>query len=63
MTYLCPKCKGIMACVSTLTLPPITRYECYQCGYKSKSETEYPYDYVTLPEELWSDEEVKENDS
>lgn len=59
MTYLCPKCKGIMACVSTLTLPPITRYECYQCGYKSKPETEYLYSFVTLPERLWNDKEEK----
>lgn len=62
MTYLCPKCKGIMFCVSTASIPPITRYECYQCGYKSKPETEYPYDYVTLPEELWSDENEKRED-
>lgn len=55
MNYLCPKCKQIMHCISTASIPPITRYECFSCGYASKPEKER-LDYVTLPPWLWSEE-------
>ena len=59
MTYLCPKCKGIMTCVSTASIPPITTYQCLACGYASKPEKELA-NYVTLPRWLWNDEERRE---
>jgi hypothetical protein len=51
-----------MVCVSTASIPPITRYECYSCGYVSKPEPEYLYSFTTLPERLWNDEEEKKED-
>lgn len=59
MTYLCPRCKGIMVCVSTASIPPITTYQCYACGYVSKPKKELA-DCLTLPRWLWSDEEKTE---
>ena len=55
MTYLCPKCKNIMLCESTASIPPIISYVCYNCGYRSKPEKAIP-NYVTLPPWLWSDD-------
>lgn len=52
--YLCPKCKSIMQCISTASIPAITRYVCFNCGYQSKPETEQ-LNYVTLPS--WLQEE------
>lgn len=59
MNYLCPKCKGIMQCVSTASIPPITSYVCLSCGYQSKPEKEF-VDYVTLPPWLWQDDDNEE---
>ena len=56
MNYLCPKCKNIMTCVSTASLPAIHYYWCYSCGYKSKTEKDNP-DIVVLPRRLWTDDE------
>ena len=56
MNYLCPKCGNFMQIISTASIPAITRYQCFHCGYKSKSEKELPL-YMTLPKELWSDED------
>ena len=59
MQYLCPKCGNFMQTVSTASIPAIVYYQCFHCGYKSKSEKEQLL-YMTLPEELWSDEEEKD---
>ena len=50
LDYRCPKCNSIMYCVSTASIPPITRYDCYSCGYSSKPVKE---DRITtvLPKE------------
>lgn len=58
MIYLCPRCKGIMQCVSTASIPAITTYHCNTCGYVSKPEKEN-IDCVTLPPWLWNDEHRK----
>ena len=54
MQYLCPKCGNFMQSVGLAVLPPVSWYECFSCGYKSKSTKEQPA-YMTLPKELWSD--------
>lgn len=59
MNYLCPKCGNFMNTISTASLPGYTYYTCLQCGYKSKSEKEQLL-YITLPKELWSNEEKKD---
>ena len=56
MQYLCPKCGNFMQIVSTTSIPAITTYICFNCGYKSKPENEKSL-YMTLPKELWSDED------
>jgi hypothetical protein len=61
MQYLCPKCGWFMNCISTASIPAITYYQCFSCGYKSKGEKEQPL-YMTLPKELWSDNEDIENE-
>ena len=48
-----------MQIITTASIPAIVRYQCFSCGYKSKSEKEQPL-YMTLPKELWSDEEEKD---
>lgn len=58
MNFLCPKCKSMMQCFSTASIPPITRYECFNCGYKSKAVKENVYAMV-LPEEWQSDDEER----
>ena len=61
MTYLCPKCRGIMCTISTASIPPIISYVCFSCGYKSKpEETLVHEEYATLPPWLWQDEDQKE---
>lgn len=59
MQYLCPKCGNFMQTISTASIPAIISYSCFNCGYKSKSEKEQPL-YITLPKELWSEEENDE---
>ena len=49
-----------MNCISTASIPAITYYRCFSCGYESKHEKEHPL-YMTLPKELWSDEESENN--
>ena len=49
--YLCPKCNSEMFCISTASIPPITHYECYYCGYTSKSVQENNAKEV-LPKDL-----------
>lgn len=61
MIYRCPRCRGIMICVSTASIPPITTYQCNECGYVSKPETEL-VDEMTLPRRLWSDAEEREEE-
>lgn len=56
MQYLCPKCGNFMQIVSTASIPAITTYVCFSCGYKSKPESEQPL-YMTLPKELWSEDD------
>jgi len=56
MQYLCPKCKAMMWCFSTASIPPITRYECPNCGYKSKAVKEKDY-AMELPVE-WQSEDT-----
>lgn len=51
MQYLCPKCGMPMMCVSTASIPPIIRYQCLFCGYKSKPQVALAQAEV-LPEEL-----------
>lgn len=58
MYYLCPKCGAFMTGVSTASIPAITRYQCFSCGYVSKPQKEELY--TELPKELWSEE--KENE-
>ena len=36
MTYTCPKCKQIMICITTASMPSYTSYWCPACGYSSK---------------------------
>ena len=45
-----------MNCISTASIPAITYYKCFSCGYESKHEKEHPL-YMTLPKELWSESE------
>lgn len=61
MQYLCPKCGSFMQTVGLDVLPPVIWYECFSCGYKSKSNQESPA-YMTLPKELWSDKIVGDED-
>lgn len=56
MQYLCPKCGYFMVNMSTASIPAITYYKCFSCGYESKYEKEHQL-YMTLPKELWSDED------
>ena len=58
MIYRCPRCRGIMTCVSTASIPPITTYQCNECGYVSKPEREL-VDEMTLPRRLWNDAEER----
>lgn len=59
MQYLCPKCGNFMQTISTASIPAIITYHCFCCGYTSKPERESPL-YMTLPKELWSDEEKED---
>ena len=58
MEYLCPKCKSIMQCFSTASIPPIIRYECFECGYMSKPIKEK--DYVMMLPVDWRSEDEKD---
>ncbi len=58
MEYLCPKCGNFMQIISTASIPAIITYRCFYCGYTSKPKQEDPL-YVTLPKELWSDEDTE----
>ena len=60
MQYLCPKCKSLMQCFSTASVPPIVRYECFNCGYSSKPIKEKEY-AMELPEE-WRSEDTEGED-
>ena len=53
-TYLCPKCGSYMHTVPTLSMPPMARYRCGNCGYTSKPDKEEDW-AVPLPRELRSD--------
>ena len=44
-----------MMCVSTASIPPIIRYQCLFCGYKSKPQSVLTQAEV-LPEELRPEE-------
>ena len=62
MRYLCPKCKSFMVTISTYSIPEYTYYKCLHCGYESKLIKEQPLYitlpiHMTLPKELWSDED------
>ena len=57
--YLCPKCGNFMQIVTTASIPAITTYICFNCGYKSKPDKPATT-YMTLPKELWSDEDNKD---
>lgn len=59
MQYLCPKCGSFMEMVSLACIPMRSYYACFNCGYTSKSTKEEPL-YMTLPKELWSDEDKKD---
>ena len=61
MQYLCPRCGWFMNNMSTASIPAITYYKCFSCGYESKGEKEKLL-YITLPKELWSDNEDIENE-
>lgn len=61
MQYLCPKCGWFMNRMTVDSIPAITYYQCFSCGYKSKHEKEQLL-YMTLPKELWSDNEGEENE-
>lgn len=50
-----------MISISTASIPAYVVYECMHCGYRSKSTRELPL-YITLPKELWSDEEKEHNE-
>jgi len=39
-TYLCPNCKSPMFEIVKTSIPPIVCYQCFSCGYKSKSVDE-----------------------
>ena len=54
--YLCPNCNNPMQCISTASIPPITRYVCFNCNYSSKPIRE-DYQAQVLPEELREKEE------
>jgi len=58
VNYLCPRCRGIMTCVSTASIPPIISYQCYSCGYVSKSVKISPSS-MTLPQWLWNDDKER----
>ena len=56
MYYLCPKCGNFMQTISTVSIPAMVYYQCFNCGYKSKLEKEQPL-YMILPKEFWSDDD------
>lgn len=58
MNYLCPRCRSAMACVATASIPAFISYECFSCGYRSKTVRETDI-YLILPEWL-REEEVKD---
>lgn len=58
MNYLCPRCRSVMACVATASIPAFISYECFSCGYRSKIVRETDT-YPILPEWL-REEEVKD---
>ena len=63
MEYRCPKCGWRMVCISTASIPPITRYECLSCGYRSKETKDLSYIVLPiLPKELQLDDEDKEDE-
>lgn len=57
MYYTCPECGQIMQCISTASIPPITTYECFSCGYTSKPIRGDAYS-IPLPD--WLREESDE---
>ena len=59
--YRCPKCNSKLYCLSTASIPSITTYQCYSCGYTSKPIKE-EYNCEILPIELRS-EDMKKNDA
>ena len=59
MNYRCPKCGGVMQALSTASIPAITRYECWSCGYSSKPIKEDVF-LADLPEEWMEDAELSE---
>lgn len=52
--YTCPKCGHVMQCICLTSYPPQTRYECFSCGYASKTVSE-PLERYSLPNELQQD--------
>ena len=50
-TYLCPNCKSSMFELVNTSIPPIVFYQCFNCGYKSKSVNEI-WETKELPEWL-----------
>ena len=53
--YTCPKCGHVMQCICLTSYPPQTRYECFSCGYVSKTVSE-PLERYPLPNELQQDD-------
>ena len=61
MRYKCPKCNNTMAVISTASIPPITLYECFNCGYKSKP-IKQEYKEIVLPKEFRPEEDNTDKD-
>lgn len=61
MNYLCPRCRNAMMCVATASIPAYITYECFSCGYRSKTVRETDI-YPILPECLREEEAKNEAD-
>lgn len=58
--YLCPRCKNEMACMATASIPAYITYQCFSCGYRSKTVRGKDI-YPILPE--WLREEEVDNET
>lgn len=52
MNYLCPKCKHVMMCMASTSIPAYITYKCVVCGYSSKIMRDETDTYTILPEWL-----------
>ena len=56
--YLCPRCHATMTYTTAISVRTTSRYECNQCGYKSRIIGQDD-DRIVLPDEFMSEEEMQ----